>query len=114
MSPKAYQLRQIICEVCGRQCRAEQKDRDICRTCLRRESSIQCVRCGRMTHRIAEETGVCPRCTSMLARPIAVCAGCSHTDFIYNQQEQLCRGCENRRRRHIRGKDKQTKVACTV
>lgn len=114
MSPRPYQSRQIMCEVCGRHCRAEQKDRDICRTCLRKEPSIQCVRCKRMTHRVAEETGLCPSCTHMLARPTAICARCSCTDFIYNQQEHLCQACEKSRRRNIRARDKQTKVACTV
>ena len=60
MSPEPYQFRQIMCEVCGRHCRAEQKDRDICRTCLRKEPSVQCVRCERMTHRVVEETGFVP------------------------------------------------------
>ena len=40
MSPRPHQLRQITCEVCGRQRRAEQKDRDICRDCLRKEPSL--------------------------------------------------------------------------
>ncbi len=114
MSSRPYQLRQIRCEVCGRQCRAVQKDRDICRTCFRREPSVQCMRCGRMTHHVAEETGVCPSCTRMLSRRVAVCVGCSRTDFIYNQGEQLCQACEQRRRKHIRDEDKQTKVTCTV
>ena len=46
MSPRLYQSRQIICEVCGRQRRAEQKDRDICLDCLRKEPSVRCIRCG--------------------------------------------------------------------
>ncbi len=114
MSPRAYQLRQVVCEVCGQPCRAQQKDRDICRTCLRNEPSVQCVRCGRMTHRLVQETGVCPSCTRMLNRTVAVCTGCSRTDCIYHQQEQLCKACEDRRRKHLRDKDKQVKVICTV
>lgn len=36
MSPRAYQFGQIICAICSRQCRAELKDRNICRECFRR------------------------------------------------------------------------------
>lgn len=114
MSPKLYQFRQIRCEVCGQERRAEQKNRDICRQCLRQEQGVRCARCGRMKHRVAEETGWCPSCARVLARPMNVCSCCSRTDLIYNQEEQLCQACEKRRRRNIRARDKQTKVACTV
>src|SRR5258708_5780852 len=114
MSPKPYQFRQILCEVCGRERRAEQKNRDICRQCLRKEQGVRCARCGRMKHRVAEETGWCPSCARVLARPMAVCSCGARTDLIYNPEEQLCQACEKRRHRTMRAGDKQTKVACTV
>ncbi len=114
MSPKPYQFRQIMCEVCGRQCRAEQKDRDICRGCLRKEPSVRCVRCSLMKHRVEEVTGLCPHCTRMVARPMAICARCSHPSVLYNLEEQLCHACQGRKRREVRNKDKQIKVTCSV
>ncbi len=114
MSPRPYQSRQILCEVCGRQRRAEQKDRDICHDCLRKEPSVRCIRCGLMKHRIEEVTGLCPRCTRLVARPVAVCARCTRTSVIYNQEEQLCDACNDAVRQHVRNKDKQLKVTCSV
>ncbi len=114
MSPRPYQARQIVCEVCGRQRRAEQKDRDICRVCLRKEPSVRCCRCGLMKHRVEEVTGLCPRCTRMVARPVAICARCSHPSVIYNLEEQLCHACHKSKRREVRNKDKQLKVRCSA
>ena len=98
MSPRPYQSRQIICEVCGRQCKAEQKNRDICRTCLLREPSTRCTRCGLMKHRVSEETGLCPRCTQMVARPAAICARCSRPRAISNKEKQFCQACSREER----------------
>jgi hypothetical protein len=111
MSSRPYQSRWITCEVCGHGCRAVQKDRDICRACLRKEPSTCCRRCGLMRHRLAEETGLCPRCA---ARPEAVCARCLRTSVIYNQEKQLCRVCNKFERQRVRNKDKQIKVKCSV
>ena len=114
MSPRAYHSRQILCEGCGRQRRAEQKDRDICRDCLRKEPSVRCIRCGLMKHRVEEGTGLCPRCTRVVARPVAVCARCTRTGVIYNQEKQLCDACNQSVRQHVRNKDKQLKVRCSM
>jgi hypothetical protein len=114
MSSRPYQSRWITCEVCGRRCRAVQKDRDICHTCLRKEPSTCCRRCGLMRHRVAEQTGLCPRCTRIAARPEAVCARCLRSSAIYNQEKQLCRGCNKFERQRLRDKDKQIKVKCSV
>ena len=114
MSPRPYQSRQIVCEVCGQERRAEQKDRDICRDCLRKEPSVRCVRCGLLKHRVDEVTGLCPSCTRMMARPVAVCTHCAGMKVIYNQQRQLCEACNDTLRRRVRNKDKQLKATCSV
>ncbi len=114
MSSRPYQSRWITCEVCGCRLRAVQKDRDICRGCLREEPSTCCRLCGLKRHRVAEETGLCPRCTRIAARPEAVCARCLRTSAIYNQEKQLCRACNKFERQRVRNKDKQIKVKCSV
>ena len=114
MSRRPYQLRQIVCEVCGRSCKAEQKDRDICRMCLRKEPSVSCSRCGHMTHQAAPETGQCPRCTRVTSRSEGVCAHCSRTRIIFNQEEQLCLTCDKVVQQTERYWEKQTQVTCTV
>src|SRR5258708_37059843 len=110
MSSRPHQSRLITCEVCGRRRRAVQKDRDICRVCLRKEPSTCCRRCGRKKHRVAEETGLCSRCTRIAARPEAICARCLRTRTIYNQEKQLCQTCHQSELRHVRNKTKQMKV----
>jgi hypothetical protein len=114
MSRKPSPLRQIVCEVCGRSCRAERKDRDICRMCVRKEPSVSCSRCGRMTHRAAPETGQCPRCTRVTSRSEGVCAHCSRTRIIFNQEAHLCHTCHKVVQQTKRYWEKQTQVKCTV
>src|ERR1700694_3262811 len=103
-----------MCEVCGRHCRTAQKGRDICRGCLHKEPSVSCIRCGLMKHLVAEKTGLCPRCTSMVLRPEGICAGCSCSSVIYNQEEQLCQACHKTRQRRSRNFDKQIKMKCLI
>jgi len=114
LSPRAYQSRQVMCEVCGRQRRAELRGRDICRTCLRKAPSARCVRCGHVKHYVDEQSGLCPRCTPVMARPVAACTRCSRTGAIYNQEQQLCKECTTYARQHARSKDRQVKVTCCV
>ncbi len=114
MSPRAYQLRQIVCEVCGRRCRAQLKDRDICQTCLRKQPRARCTRCGQMKHYVDEESGLCPRCAPVAARPVSVCARCSRARAIYNLEEQLCHDCNQAVRARDRSKDRRVKVKCTI
>src|SRR5258708_10047740 len=114
MSLRPHQYRRITCEICGRQCHAEQKERDICRTCLRKEPSTRCTSCGIMKHLVSVVTGLCPRCTVVRAKTPARCARCSRTCLIHNQEEQLCQACDKRRRANLRNKDKHSKVACSV
>jgi hypothetical protein len=112
LSPRPYQSRQIICEVCGRQCHAEQKNRDICRPCLLREPSTRCTRCGLMKHCVSEETSLCPRCTHIVMRPAAICARCSRPRAISNKEKQLCQPCtrEERNGRRICSRCHRLKV----
>ncbi len=114
MSLRPHHSRQMTCEICGRQCHAEQKERDICRTCLRKEPSTRCTSCGIMKHLVSVVTGLCPRCTIVRAKIPARCARCSRTCLIHNQEEQLCQACDKKRRANLRNKDKQIKVACSV
>ena len=100
--------------MCGQERRAEQKDRDICRDCLRKEPSVRCVRCGLLKHRVDEVTGLCPSCMRMMARPVAVCTHCAGMKVIYNQERQLCEACNDTLRRRVRNKDKQLKATCSV
>jgi hypothetical protein len=114
MSPRAYQSHQITCEVCGQERRAQLKGRDICRTCLRKEPSARCVRCGHAKHNVDEQSGLCARCTPVMARPVAACMRCSRTRAIYKQEQQLCKDCNKYAHQHARSKDRQVKVTCGV
>jgi hypothetical protein len=67
-----------------------------------------------MKHLVAEKTGLCPRCTSMVLRPEGICAGCSCSSVIYNQEEQLCQACHKTRQRRSRNFDKQIKMKCLI
>jgi hypothetical protein len=106
--------RQITCEACGRYCYPELQNRDICRDCHRQEPSTCCARCGLMKHRVAEGTGMCPRCAEMLSRPEAVCTRCACVRVIFNREAWLCETCHGTMRQHVRNKDKQIKVECSV
>jgi len=114
VSPRAYRLRQIVCEACGRQCRAHVKERDICQTCLQKQPRARCIRCEHMKHYVDEESGLCPRCAPVAARPVAVCARCSRARAIYNLEEQLCRDCNKAVRQRERSKDRRVEVRCSV
>lgn len=114
MSPKAYQLRQIVCEACGRRRRAKLKDRDICQSCLQKQPRARCTRCGHMKHYVDVESGLCPRCAHVIVRPVAVCARCSRTRAIYNLEKQWCQSCNKYAYRHARPKVEQAKVKCSV
>jgi len=89
---RPYQSLQIVCEVCGRSGNAAQKGRDICLPCLRKEPSGPCTRCSLTTHHAAP-TGQCPRCVRVTSRLEGVCAHCSRTQIIFNQEAQLCKQC---------------------
>jgi hypothetical protein len=114
LSPKPYQSRQVMCEVCGRWCRARLKDRDICQTCLQKQPRARCTRCGHMKHYIDEESGLCPRCAHVIVWPVAICARCSRTKAIYNLEKQWCQSCNKYAYRHARPKVEQAKVKCSV
>jgi hypothetical protein len=114
LSPRAYQSHPITCEVCGQERRAQLKGRAICRACLRKEPSACCVRCGHTKHDIDELSGLCPRCTPVMARPVAACTRCLRSGAIYNQEQQLCKGCTKYARQRARSKDRQVKVTCCV
>jgi len=114
MRVRPYQFRQMVCEGCGRSCRAEQKGRDICRSCLRKEPSVPCLRCGLMTHHAAPETGLCPRCTRVTSRSEGVCAHCSRTRVIFDQEAHLCLTCHKVTQQTKRYWEKQARVTCMV
>jgi hypothetical protein len=92
---RPYQSLQIVCEVCGRSCNAAQKGRDICLPCLRKEPSVPCTRCSLTTHHADPETGQCPRCVRVTSRLEGICAHCSRTKVIFNQEAQLCKQCHD-------------------
>ncbi len=114
MRIRPYQSRQIVCEVCGRSCKAVQKGRDICRPCLRKEPSVPCTRCSLTTRHADPETGQCPRCTRVTSRPEGVCAHCSRTRVIFDQEAQLCLTCHKVTQQTKRYWEKQARVTCTV
>ena len=114
MSKKPSPIRQITCEVCGRQCQTEHKNRDICSRCHHKEPSVLCISCGNRKHLVSKDTGLCPRCANIAALPKGECARCSQFGIIFNQQDWLCKVCTKNARRRIRNKNKHTKVACSV
>src|SRR5260221_14057607 len=99
-----------MCEVCGRQRRAQLKGRDICRACLRTEPGARCVRCGHVKHYVDEQSGLWPRRTPVMAPPGAICTRCSPTGAIYNQKQQLCKESNQYARHHARSKEREVKV----
>ncbi len=114
MRVRPYQFRQMVCEACGRSCKAEQKGRDICRSCLRKEPSVPCLRCGLMTHHAAPATGLCPRCTRVTSRSEGVCAHCERSRVIFDQEAHLCLTCHKVTQQTKRYWEKQARVTCTV
>jgi len=69
--------------------------RDICLPCLRKEPSVPCTRCCLTTHHPDPQTGQCPRCVRVTSRLEGVCAHCSRTRVIFNQEAQLCKQCHD-------------------
>jgi len=114
MNDKPAIKREITCEVCGRRCQTEQKGRDSCRDCHRKEPSVRCLSCGLMKHLIAVETGLCPRCTRIVARPEAECVLCGRFKVIYNQEDWLCKTCNKRKRQLSRNEGRPNKVQCSI
>ena len=114
MSKIPYPMRQITCEVCGRQCKTRHRSRDICRMCYQKEPRAHCINCGKMKHLISKDTGLCPRCADVAELPTGECARCSQFGIIYNQQDWLCKVCTANARQRIRYKNKHIKVACSV
>ncbi len=114
VSTQFHSKRQIICEVCGRQCQKKYRSRDICSTCYHKESSAPCISCGNMKHLVSKDTGLCPRCADLAMRPTGECVRCSQFGVIYNQQDWLCKACAKKAHQRIRDKNKRIKVTCSV
>jgi hypothetical protein len=111
MSPKPIIPRFGICEVCRQPCSSERKDRDICRSCYRKEPKRCCIRCGKVRHAVEESTGLCPRCAS---HPQARCSKCLEERVIYNQEQQLCKTCNEALYQRTRTKMRRVKRPCSV
>lgn len=108
-------FRDIQCEVCGRVCQTQQKDRDICHTCHAREPSAQCRRCKRMRHDVDASVGLCGSCVTITHRPKAPCARCSGVEVIFDMEHGLCQYCHILRGNLERWRARQEKpVACSV
>jgi len=114
MGRRPRQKRRVTCEVCGRQCQTERAERDICRKCIRNEPVSPCIRCGRMRHLVAVETGLCPLCVRIAARPEAKCARCGNIRAIFNQEEGLCEGCNKAVHQRLSYQSRPPQILCSV
>ena len=108
-------VRNMICEACGQKTTTTWPNRDICTPCYQKEPTCVCKRCSKSKHQVSEETGLCPLCTEIEARPVAACSRCSQIGVIHNQEDWLCRKCQNflrssARRQTIRG----IEIKCSV
>lgn len=87
--------RWVTCTTCGNPCLTEQIDRDICRTCHRREESRACLGCRQLRHIVDPSTGLCAQCQIVASRPVAICSKCRASEPIYNSARYLCRRCHD-------------------
>jgi hypothetical protein len=104
--------REIVCEACGRECLTYYGSRDLCHTCYYNMPRRLCRQCKKMRVLFVEETGICVHCTRIVGRPVAKCAGCSRTCYIYDQDARRCKKCSQLARH--REKKRQRKVTCSV